>query len=221
MLTLMGLFQPPWSGQIAQSEEYIDEEDSVGASDSKSLQGFGFLTAVENDELGWIGGLLILNASSRPLEFHCTAPVKPSRAQRILYGPTLASYVCGDLIGAALTKKASAHPELYFTDSLSMLAVRPLIDAPVVCLEGPDSASQPQVERSHIRIDNEHADKTGPHTQATIPFQFQNRQMLVDGRFATDQQSAAAILERGHALDLDEPFQRICEALEETQLRKR
>ena len=221
MLTLIGVFQQRWSGQFTQSLEYEPEEDLVGASDSKSLQGFGFLTVVENEELGWIGGLLILNASSRPLEFHCTAPVKPSRAQQILYGPTLASYVCGDLIGAALTKKANAHPELYFTDSLSMLAVRPLIDTPVVCLEGGNNTMGTRDASARIRIDDGHAKAHGPHAPATVPFQFQSRQMLVDSRFATDQQSATAILEHGHALDLDEPFQRICEALEETQLRKR
>lgn len=41
----------------------------------------------------------------RPLEFHCTEPVRPSRAQEILFGATLREHVCGEQIGAALLAK--------------------------------------------------------------------------------------------------------------------
>ena len=49
----------------------------------------GFLTVVEHPQHGLFGGYLLLNHGGRPLEFHCTAPIKPNRAQEILYGPTL------------------------------------------------------------------------------------------------------------------------------------
>jgi hypothetical protein len=41
----------------------------------------------------------------RPLEFHCTEPVQPSRAQQILFGPTLRDFLCGEQIGGALLAK--------------------------------------------------------------------------------------------------------------------
>ena len=52
----------------------------MSASDSKSLTGIGFLTVVELPQYGLCGGLLVVNAAARPLEFHCTAPVKADRA---------------------------------------------------------------------------------------------------------------------------------------------
>ena len=45
---------------------------------------------------------VLLNAAGRPLEFHCTAPIKPNRAQEILYGPTLESFLYGEQIGQTL-----------------------------------------------------------------------------------------------------------------------
>ena len=42
---------------------------------------------------------MLLNLAGRPLEFHCTAPVKPNRVQQILYGPSLQPYLYGEQIG--------------------------------------------------------------------------------------------------------------------------
>ena len=66
----------------------------------------GFLTVVEDQKSGLFGGYLVLNSAGRPLEFHCTAPVKPTRAQEILYGPTLKSYLYGEQIGKTLLDHA-------------------------------------------------------------------------------------------------------------------
>ena len=65
----------------------------MSSAPPKSAACLGFLTVVEHAELGLLGGYLLLNAAGRPLEFHCTAPVKPNRAQEILYGPTLRPYL--------------------------------------------------------------------------------------------------------------------------------
>ena len=46
---------------------------------------FGFLTAVDTPTHGLFGGYLVVDSLGRPLEFHCTAPVKVTRAQQILY----------------------------------------------------------------------------------------------------------------------------------------
>ena len=63
---------------------------------------FGFLTVVDDARFGLCGGYLVLNPAGRPLEFHCTAPIKPNRAQEILYGPTLHDFLYGEQIGGAL-----------------------------------------------------------------------------------------------------------------------
>ena len=66
----------------------------------------GFLTAIEVPEKGFVGGLLVTTQHGRPLEFQCTVPVKPNATQEILYGPTLAPFILGELIGATLIEKA-------------------------------------------------------------------------------------------------------------------
>src|SRR3954462_9244557 len=92
---------------------------------------FGFLTIVEQPELGLQGGYLVLNAEGRPLEFHCTAPVKPNRAQEILYGSTLRPYLCGEQIGQALVSRAKSEVLLIFTDNPAVLGVREFASTPV------------------------------------------------------------------------------------------
>src|SRR5436190_17749996 len=101
----------------------------------------GFFTVARPTDQGLIGGLLLLNAQSRPLEFHCTAPVKPNRAQEILYGPTLLPFLYGEQIGRALLAKCTTAPTLIFTDSEPGLSLREVSDCPVICVPAPDRAA--------------------------------------------------------------------------------
>ncbi len=57
-------------------EDGEDGSNCMGVSDSKSPAALGFLTVLEH-ESGLTGGYLLLNTLGRPLEFHCTAPIKP------------------------------------------------------------------------------------------------------------------------------------------------
>src|SRR5437763_16597995 len=102
---------------------------------AKSPLVLGFLTVVEHAPHGLFGGYLLLTPAGRPLEFHCTAPVRTSRAQQILYGPTLAPYLYGEQIGQALVQKARAAAGIVFTDVAAALSVRDFIDVPAVLVE--------------------------------------------------------------------------------------
>ena len=84
----------------------------------------GFLTAIEDAERGFVGGLLVTNRFGRPLEFQCTAPVKPNRAQQILYGPTLRPFVLGELLGRTLLDKIGVKPHLVLIESDEILDLR-------------------------------------------------------------------------------------------------
>jgi len=77
---------------------------------------FGFVTVVQIENVGFCGGLLILNSVARPLEFHCTLPVKPTKAQSILYGSTLKPHLCGEVIAKALVEKSKTKPHVLVTD---------------------------------------------------------------------------------------------------------
>src|SRR3954469_22844872 len=96
----------------------------------------GFLTVVEHDLHGLFGGYLLLNETGRPLEFHCTAPVKPNRAQQILYGPTLKPFLYGEQIGATLVNKPTLVPIAVLVDRPAALAARPFIQVPMAIVLG-------------------------------------------------------------------------------------
>ena len=115
-------------------------------TDAKSKPALGFLTVIEHPQYGLFGGYLVLNTAGRPLEFHCTAPIKPNRAQQILYGPTLESFLYGEQIGQTLVNQASIPPMLICTDREPALAAREHVSMPVVLVLPPEDA--PVAEQS-------------------------------------------------------------------------
>ncbi|MGQ0634584.1 MAG: hypothetical protein ACT4QC_08235 [Planctomycetaceae bacterium] len=159
----------------------------------------GFLTAIEVPDKGFVGGLLVTNHFGRPLEFQCTAPVRANATQEILYGPTLAPFVLGELIGGALVGEAAVKPDLILTDREPILELRNCIEAPVALVESAPSESDdgagpnpPLVKlgRQRVRFHAAHGDdgaavsRAAPHVPADA--------------------------------DLLEPFERVREALRET-----
>ncbi len=101
-----------------------------GKSDRLKL---GFLAAVEVEGRGHVGGLLVTNHNGRPLEFQCTTPVKPDRTQEILYGKSLRSWLLGELIGKTLLTRTSIKPDVVFTTDEDILELRNHTDTPVAC----------------------------------------------------------------------------------------
>ena len=97
-----------------------------------SLSIFAFLSVLDVGEPGFIGGLLLLNRSGRPVEFHCTTPVRANRAQQILYGPTLRPYLFAEQIGTALLGKMKSKPDILFTNCAAIFELRDTLHKPVV-----------------------------------------------------------------------------------------
>lgn len=173
---------------------------------------FGFLSIQENSELGFLGGYLLLNVSGRPIEFHCTAPIKPTRAQEILYGPTLRPHLLGEQIALALINKSKTKPELVCVDTQAALAVRPLVEMPVLLVE--DGAKG---EGQIVRIDGAHKPHDHHHLSASW-FQLGHRRVAIAAAYTADQPQAIERFKRASDhLDLGEPFGRIREALQEAQ----
>src|SRR6476660_1613426 len=108
---------------------------------------FGFLSMLEFAEHGYFGGYLIVSLLGRPLEFHCTMPVRPSHAQRILYGPTLEPYLLGEQIAGALLDVSKLTPSMILTNREATLHARPRAGAPIAWLiekpKQPESLSHP------------------------------------------------------------------------------
>ena len=91
-----------------------------------------YLTVERDDQRRFWGGLLVIDRVGRPVEFHATAPVGPSRAHEVLYGPTLVSHVCGELMAPALIRALRAAPLLALTDCPHVLAARPQTPFPLL-----------------------------------------------------------------------------------------
>jgi hypothetical protein len=107
----------------------------MDADDSKPLAAFGFLTVLETREHGLFGGYLVLSPLGRPLEFRCSTPVAASRAQQILYGPTLRPYLFADVIGQTLVAGAALPVAAILTDQRDMLPLAVLRPEAVVYVE--------------------------------------------------------------------------------------
>ena len=158
----------------------------------------GFLTIITESSQTRLGGLLLVNASGRPLEFHCTAAVKPNRAQEILYGPTLGAYLCGEQIGLALCNALQHRPTILLTDVPDVLALRPLVDFPLLLVVTGKSKRHDFTTLVESRLDES--------------------MVFVEAAFEQDLSAAAAIFELSAAtLDLREPFARIDEAISEAK----
>jgi len=195
----------------------------MAADHTKSKPNFGFLTVLEHPQHGLFGGYLVLNAAARPLEFHCTAPIKPNRAQEILYGPTLQSFLYGEQIGRSLLEKAKNSSEFICTDCRPALAVRQYVSAPVVLvLPGDDGVGNDGVsdEKGRIlRIDTPHVGGFDPGDGSRLTtFQLGRNRLAVSEQADDDRRTITERFgELAESLDLSEPFARIREAIEEAQ----
>jgi hypothetical protein len=173
----------------------------------------GFLTAIEVPERGFVGGLLVTNQFGRPLEFQCTAPLKPNRAQEILYGPTLIPYVLGDLIGRTLIEKVGVKPHLVLTERDDLLPMRDLVSIPVACVDAQSAGVQDSAANDPAAVSNSQSEIAGQ----SAPFRLGRQNLRFHAAHADDrtiaQQGAASVPADA---DLREPFERVREALNET-----
>ena len=199
----------------------------MSPDDPNSNSALGFLTVVQDAQYGLFGGYLILNRAGRPLEFHCTAPIKPNRAQQILYGPTLEPYLFGEQIGQTLLAQGKLQPQVVCTDQEAALAVRDFVSVPVVLVlpseEGsPEPGSQPAsplqsagpASAKTYRPDAPHGTLGG----GLVAFQLGRNRLALPHSVTHDRQLIADRLgELSDWFDLTEPFQRIREAIEEAR----
>ncbi len=163
----------------------------------------GFVTVRHHPTHGYFGGYLIVNSLARPLEFHCTLPVQPTRAQQILYGSTLSEFVCGEQIARALVSKAKGTPQVMFSDTLAVLTLRHMQSIPMASIDLPleaiGSLPRPECQR-----------------ESYYRFKAFGRQFSVLPEFMDDCHAIKNLFDSDKSpLDLLEPFGRIEEALME------
>jgi hypothetical protein len=166
---------------------------------------FGYLSALESAEHGFFGGYLLISGSGRPLEFHCTAPVRPNRAQQLLYGPTLRPYLLGEQIGGTLVREAAISPQLILTDQDAVLALRSQIEVPIVFV----GAAAEEVSASIDAGDSPVGGRWFQHRG--------NSCELAAGYEAEAELVVRLLTELSQKVELMEPFGRIHDAIREAQ----
>jgi len=185
----------------------------MDACDTSSDSAAGFLTMVEDGRHGLFGGYLLLSRNGRPVEFHCTAPVKPNRAQEILYGPTLGEYLYAEQIGRTLIAQPKSHVPVVYTDLSKALAVRHYVAQTVALVTAPDDPPSGELSERQWRLDGAHQE-----TPVMISMQMGAARIEVLSEYDGDRLRLSRNLELlGPRFDLVEPFRRIREAIEEAQ----
>jgi hypothetical protein len=170
----------------------------------KPLPAFGFLTVLDSADHGLFGGYLVLSPLGRPLEFRCSTPVAPSRAQQILYGPTLQPYLLSEVIGQTLIKGSELPVGVILTDQRDILPLGLLRPEPVVHVEPVAAGDQGPGESEPL---------------APGGFNFAGcRICAAEGVRQSADELQALLAPLAARINLCEPFGRILAALHEAQL---
>jgi hypothetical protein len=173
---------------------------------------FAYLSTLESIEHGYFGGYLVLSKLGRPLEFHCTAPIRPSRAQQILYGPTLEPYLLGEQICGALLHAAKLKPSVILTDREAALYVRARTAAPIVLVANstPHAVDANELQAPH--------DVSKANDAGARDFMFGAYELQLPFGYERDQSEVVtALTVLTQHVELAEPFERIHEAIREAQ----
>jgi hypothetical protein len=129
--------------------------------------------------------------------------VKTSRAQQILYGPTLWPYVLGEQIGGTLLDQARLRPDLVLADHPAVSCLQARLPFPMVRLVDGDQAA----------LGNK-SDVASTGTMLSIA-QYScefSPERVADCNFIRE-----ALTQLSQYIDLAEPFERIREAMREAQ----
>lgn len=91
---------------------------------------FVSLAGVDDDVMR--GGILVTDASGKPVEFRCTSPIRPNTVQRTLYGSTLMPHIAVDLVGAPLVLAVQASPDVVLVQQEEFLPLRGRCEKPLL-----------------------------------------------------------------------------------------
>lgn len=159
------------------------------SQDSQEQRLFFIDTELFDNGLAIRGGVIITDGETKPYEFRCTSPIRPTSLQRVLYGDTLDEHIYVELIGVPLLKAAKEKASLVIVRKPIFLIIRPQVSVPVVLVRDRDVESKGGLKRAELVSHSE---------------------------FPTEAASAQAMLAKLMGKrDLFEPFERLRVALTE------
>lgn len=156
------------------------------------------------------GAFLLTDGDTRPLEFRCTNPIRPSTLQTVLYGDSLQQHILIELIGLPLVNAVKQQANLVVVKEPELLHLRPRIQIPLVQVAKEDS----------IPISSA-GDAAPTALLSSTSGRFDPVILLTHPKSPADREHAKVVLtEIFNSHDLAEPFNRIALALEQVHAQK-
>src|SRR5947209_18991330 len=121
------------------SVPYGDEQ----MSRSPSLQLMFLATKKFDSGKAIRGAFLLTDLNTKPLEFRCTNPIRPTTLQTMLYGDILEQHIMVELIGLPLVKSLKDHPTIILVQEQTFIGIRPKIDIPLILIAKEESIPLP------------------------------------------------------------------------------
>ncbi len=94
----------------------------------------GYFASQKNEEQ-YIGGIMITDHFSIPLEFKYTEPIRPTRIHKIIFGKVLEKYIGEEVIKKNLFKEIKNIPAVFFVTELDLLGEDIVNHVPMVALQ--------------------------------------------------------------------------------------
>jgi len=188
------------------SVPYGDEQ----MSRSPSLQLMFLATKKFDSGKAIRGAFLLTDLNTKPVEFRCTNPIRPTTLQTMLYGDTLEQHIMVELIGLPLITSLKDRPALILIREAVFMRARPRVEIPIIRLVKEESLAVSSTGE-------------GNPTQLlhSASGRFDPVVLAAHAKFSSDREQAKAILaEIFDNHDLLEPFDRIESALEQVHAQK-
>jgi len=104
-----------------------------------------------DDGKSYRGAILVADELSKPLEFRCTAPIRPTRLQRTLYGKSLVPHILTELIGVPLISSIETIPELILIADEGFIELREKVAIPLLRVTLTGDGSEPAKDVTFVR----------------------------------------------------------------------
>ncbi len=151
------------------------------------------------------GAILVTDEWSKPIEFRCTAPIRPTQLQRTLYGKSLLPHVLTELIALPLISSVREKAQFYVIADDAYFDVRQKVSVPVIRVARLNGAKSKQEDQPKSRL----------QTLQSASGKFAQVEIEAHWKFEGDLDSCGDRLRDLFARwDLVEPFQRLAEGLQ-------
>lgn len=117
---------------------YEDEDEDGGSTAYGSDAVLAYLICPRDAGGAFVGALMVTDARVRPLHFAFVSPIRPTKIQRILYGPTLEEHISVDVIGRKLLADLPVVPDVLLVDTQDLTTVRRVANLPTAFLRRVD-----------------------------------------------------------------------------------